>query len=196
MNVVIQSVLSLRLRRATGFVGDSGDGCVAQGSHRRGYTLPRSILRYFSFTEYQMKILSERGYSFVTTAEREVVRDVNEKLCYIALDFDNELMSSGDSCEKEKTLECPDGIVIYVGAERVFAQKSCSSKSFTGKKASSFHDTSFRSILKFDVGIRNFCGNVVMSGGTTMVQKDGVHVAPGVDCDGTVYDDQGDGPIL
>ena len=42
-------------------------------------------------TEYLTKILTERGYSFTTTEEREIGRVVKEKLCFIAFDYDTEL---------------------------------------------------------------------------------------------------------
>jgi hypothetical protein len=42
----------------------------------------------------------ERGYNFVTTAETEVGRDIKEKMCYTALDFEQEL----DTCAKSSAV--------------------------------------------------------------------------------------------
>ena len=59
--------------------------------------------------------MTERGYSFTTTAEREIARDVKEKLSYIALDFDTDMKAATESSDKEKTYELPDVNIITVG---------------------------------------------------------------------------------
>ena len=69
----------------------------------------------------------------IVSAEMETVRDMKEKLCYTALDFNEEMNRSESSSEGDATYKLPDGTVINVGNERFRCSEALFNPSLMGK---------------------------------------------------------------
>ena len=110
MYAAIQAVLSLYASgRTTGIVLESGHGV----SHAvpivedKDAILPSSRLDLAggNLDDYLMRILPEyKNRTYNNPADRKIVRNIKEKECYVALDFDQEMAT-------EKSYELPDGQV-------------------------------------------------------------------------------------
>jgi len=186
--VAIPPVLSLYASgESTGIVLESGDGVTCVVPIYETYCLPHAIRRLDlggrDITVYLEELLK---ISVRVNLKRETVKDIKEKLGYVALDYNDELKRAETSTELEQNYELPDGQVITIGAERFKCPEILFQPNLFRMKQEGIHKLLFESIMECDVDIRNdLFNNIVISGGSTMfpgfaerMQKEIIALAP------------------
>ena len=166
----VTSVLALFSEgRETGVVFDSGEECSHVVPVYDGYSLPYATeqinLAGSGVTKYLSKLLNERGCSLTSSSEMKIVRDIKEKLCYCAFDFEEEMKAA----QKEENYKLPDGQVVTIGNERFRCVESLFQPSLIGMESVGIHELLYNSIMKADPELRgDFFYTTVLSGGSTM----------------------------
>lgn len=170
----IQAVLALLSSgRTTGVTLDSGYTVTHAVPIYEAYALPHAIQKINmggkDLSEYLGKLMEEAGFSFSSSVEKTVIRDVKERHCYLAHDFEAEMKLYAESNEKFRNYKLPDGGTISIGNQRFKCPESIFQPIKIGKDYPGIHELVFQSIIKCDQDIRrDLYLNIILSGGNTM----------------------------
>jgi actin-related protein len=172
----VQAVLSLfGSGRTTGVVLTSGDGATTAVPVYEGYSMPHAILRIDlggrDLTDYMLKLLLSRGYVMngTTSAELELVRDIKEKLAFVAHDSHHAASQAVD-VERSERYELFDGQVINIGGgERAGCPEPLFHPQAVGVDAPGVPELVHLAIGRSDPELwEELYHNIVLAGGSTM----------------------------
>ena len=165
----IVPVLSLYgLGKYTGIVADYGENISYFVPIFYGCPLPHAVVRLNlagkDLNDYMLKLLTESGQRFCTVAEKDIIKIIKEKCCYVALDYEEELKKV-----ESYNYELPDGTNISIKEQRIKCPEALFKPDMIGKNLDSISKICNDSIQKSNVDIRkDLYNSIVLSGGTSM----------------------------
>jgi len=182
VHVSLQAVLSLYASgRTTGVVLDSGDGVTHAVPVFESFALTHAITRIDvagrDVTNYLQRLLRRAGYAFHTSAEREVVREMKERVCYVAKDPLQEEEAMRKRSGGMVQYKLPDERVINLGAELFTAPELLFRPEHMGSEYMGIAECLTAAIQKSDLDVRKtLYSQIVLSGGSTMFKGFGARL--------------------
>ncbi|CAI4053391.1 hypothetical protein SUVZ_15G2830 [Saccharomyces uvarum] len=172
------AVLSLYASgRTTGCVVDCGEGYCSTVPIYDGFALPASMMRMDiggrDITKHlQFQLRKSAGVSLFSSSEREIVRTIKEKVCYLATDIKKEENTYlQESQDFTSVFKLPDGKCIKIGNDRYRAPEILFSPQIIGSGYDGLSDMCMQSIWKVDLDLRStFLSSIILSGGTTTLR--------------------------
>lgn len=170
----VQALLALFCEGlTTGLVMDSGDGVSHTIPVSDGYVLDDYVKRLnvagSHVTEYLGKLLLISGYSFNSSSDYEILRNIKETACYVANDIDRDRKLCRETCVINKEYRLPDKTKIVIGRERFEAAECLFNPFLVDKEQPGIPDMIFNTIVESPMDTRqHLYANIVLSGGSTM----------------------------
>ena len=164
-----ESILTLFSQgKDTGMVVDSGDGITYFDPIFYGCSIIYSVIRLNfggrDLTEYMLKLLNNSGKIFSTDAEKEILKNIKEKSCYAALNYEEELKNV-----REFNYELPDGNNVIIKEQRIKCPEALFKPNLIGKEGNGIAQNCLDSIQKCNIDIRKEISNFIfLSGGNSM----------------------------
>lgn len=174
-HVTLPAVLSMYASgRGSGIMFDCGHGVSHVIPIYEGHAFKHAFQRLNfgggDLTDYMTNILNnERCLSFSYNSDKEVVRDIKEKQCYVAQNFQDEMKTADGNSYVENLYELPDGRRIILGSERFRCVEPLFQPSLLKKDFDGVHTFIHSSLMKADIDTRrDLMCNVILSGSSTM----------------------------
>jgi centractin len=158
----------------TGVVLDCGDGVTHAVPVYDGFALTHAVTRIDlagrDVTEHLLLLMKRAGYSFNTSAEFELVKQIKEKNCYVATIYSNEDKFLDEPNKNPSSYLLPDGRAINLGSERYRAAEILFSPDKVGLEFPGVQECLTISIQKADIDLRKtLYSSIFLAGGTTMM---------------------------
>ena len=168
--IALESLLSLfSTGKDTGISVDIGDGISSFVPIYYGCSLPYAIIRSNVagrlLTKYLNELLEKKGYNFSTMAEKEIIKDIKEKGCYISNDnYENELKNIDNFL-----YELPDGNKIELKEERIKCPEVLFNPSIINNNDKNVSQNCYEAVEKCDNEIKKDIYNCIdLTGGSSM----------------------------